>query len=64
MEVRDHVPQLVKLLQFLFNFTKHVILGWGEAEDLATEFNIGACRNASVSGVVTDQQPNNVGVIM
>lgn len=34
LKVRDHVPQLVKRLQLLFDFTQYMILCWGEAEDL------------------------------
>lgn len=35
LKVRDHVPQLVERLQLLFDFAKHVVLGRGEAENLA-----------------------------
>lgn len=37
LKVRDHVPQFVKRLQLLFDFTQYMVLGWREAEDLGSE---------------------------
>lgn len=34
MEVRDHVPQLKEGFQLLFDFSKHVVLRRGKAENL------------------------------